>query len=444
MINRIFISLIFLAGLAAHAQNMVNTYAGNGTAGFINGDTASARFKTPFGICMDKAGNLYVADAGNNCIRKITATGTVTTLAGTGAAGYLDGAAASAQFNSPTGVCVDDSGNVYVADFQNQRIRKISVLGNVTTVAGSGTAGYLDGSPALAQFNYPRGICRNKAGDLFVGDSWNHRVRKISPSGNVSTYAGGGTVIGVSSVGSLVNAKDTAARFYTPCGMAIDKNGNLFVADAYNHRIRRIDTARQVSVVAGSGSIGVGNGGYSNGPVSTASLNVPTEVNCDSTGAIIYIGDTFSNRVRMVSSGNITNLAGSGLAGYVNGIDVNAQFNYTRGVVANASGTKIYVVDYNNHCVRKISVGAATSVKENENSLGSLSVFPNPNNGIFRIKHPLTSGAKLRIRDAFGREIYFKTVENTEPLDLSGLENGLYFAEIRGLGSVITCKFIKN
>jgi sugar lactone lactonase YvrE len=250
--RRLFLFLILISGFA-EAQNMVSTYAGTNTAAFTNGDTASARFKTPFGICMDKSGNLYLADAGNNCIRKISATGTVTTLAGTGLAGYVDGPALSAQFNSPTGVCVDDSFNVYVADFQNQRIRKISFTGSVTTIAGSGTAGYLDGAPLTSQFNYPRGICRNKKGELFVGDSWNHRIRKIASNGTVSTYAGGGSTIGVSSIGSLVDAKDTAARFYTPCGLAIDRTGIIFVADAYNHRIRKIDTLKQVTTIAGSG-----------------------------------------------------------------------------------------------------------------------------------------------------------------------------------------------
>ena len=140
MDKKIIVLFFFvLTGISfVKAQNIVSTYAGTNTPAFINGDTASARFKTPFGICMDKSGNLYLADAGNNCIRKISATGTVTTLAGTGVAGYADGAALSAQFNSPTGVCVDDSFNVYVADFQNQRIRKISFTGSVTTIAGSG------------------------------------------------------------------------------------------------------------------------------------------------------------------------------------------------------------------------------------------------------------------------------------------------------------------
>lgn len=428
---------------SGHSQNIVSTYAGNGTQGFINGDTAASRYKTPFGICRDKNENLYIADAGNNCIRKITPAGIVTTLAGTGTAGYLDGPNASAQFNSPTGVCADDSGNVYVADFQNHRIRKISVLGMVTTIAGNGTIGYVDGNAGIAQFDYPRGICRNKKGHLFVGDSWNHRIRKIA-NGVVTTYAGGGSAMGVSSVGSHKDAKDTAARFYTPAGLAIDKTGNVYVADAYNHRIRKIDTTGQVTTVAGSGAIGVGNGGYANGAIATASLNTPTEAYVDSTGKI-YIGDTFNNRVRMVSSGSLSVIAGKGTAGYVNGLDTSiAQFNYPRGVVCNAASNKIYVVDYNNHSIRKISIGLATGDKEEALSSGLFMVYPNPSKGTLYIgkKDAIDSALLIKMSDVTGRIVFEGTTDLNGSLNLKELEPGLYTLMITDKNSVYTKKII--
>jgi sugar lactone lactonase YvrE len=366
------ILLILMLSGCLKAQNVVYTHAGNGSQGFVNCDSATARFRTPFGICADKDGNLIVADAGNNCIRKITPSGNVTTLAGSGTAGYADGPAGSARFNSPTGVCTDDSGNVYVADFQNHRIRKISYDNVVTTIAGSGAAGYLDAAGPNAMFSYPRGICRDSSGNLYVGDSWNHRIRKIDAFWVVTTFAGGGTASGVQSVGSHKDGQDTSARFYTPAGLSIDRNGNIFVADAYNHRIRKITPSGLVSTVAGSGPTGAGNGGFADGNLSSAILNTPTELFADSTGDL-YIGDTFNNRVRMVSGQLLTTLAGSGTPGYVNGSPALAQFNYTRGVVKR--GNIVYVIDYNNHSVRGITLSGVTSLTENKKAAPKIALL---------------------------------------------------------------------
>ncbi len=434
---------VLLATTALNAQNFVSTYVGNGSSGLVNGDTLTARINNPFGICIDKFQNIYIADAGNNCIRKISFTGSVTTLAGTGVAGFADGPAATAQFNNPTGVYADDAGNVYVADFLNHRIRKISNTGSVTTIAGNGTAGYADGPPASAQFNYPRGIVRNKKGDLFVGDSWNHRIRKIPATGTVSTYAGGGGAMGVGSVGSLLNANDTAARFYTPAGLSIDRVGNIFVADAYNHRIRRIDTFRVVTTVAGSGSSGNGNGGFLNGPVASALLNTPTELFVDSTGSL-YIGDTFNNRVRKVSGGNVTTFAGKGTQGYLDDQDSLAKFNYTRGVVCDPTSTKIYVADYNNHCVRKIQFGTFVGMEEENGCKIAMAVYPNPCSSSIQINTDLGSKERVRLKitDVLGREM--KSIEFQTQIDISDLPIGVYTVMLSSKSYVLTRKFVKN
>ncbi|MCK5339239.1 MAG: hypothetical protein KAJ50_10520, partial [Bacteroidales bacterium] len=258
------------------SQNYVSTYAGTGSPGFVNGDTSVASFNRPFGICIDPEGNLYLADAYNHCIRKIGIDGQVSVYAGTGTAGYLDGPADEAKFNQPINIVLDEDGSMYVSDFINQRIRKISADLQVTTIAGSGTAGLQNGPASQAQFNYPRGICLDDTGNIYIGDSWNHRIRKISVDGMVSDWAGGGTVIGVQSVGDYVDASDTAARFYTPCELSIDQSNNIFVADAYNHRIRKIDPDRMVTTVAGSGDSGPDGGGFQNGASDTAQFKVPT------------------------------------------------------------------------------------------------------------------------------------------------------------------------
>ena len=160
----------------AKAQYIVSTYAGTGTPGLVNGSLVNARFNHSFGMCRDHSGNIFIADNGNNCIRKITIAGVVSTYAGSSVAGYNDGVDTVALFNAPSGVCSDDSGNIYVADFQNQRIRKITTSGMVSTIAGSGIAGYQDGIGIAAQFNYPRGICVDANYNLYVGDSSGNRI----------------------------------------------------------------------------------------------------------------------------------------------------------------------------------------------------------------------------------------------------------------------------
>jgi hypothetical protein len=415
----------------AKAQYTVSTYAGTGAPGLVNGNLLNAQFYHSFGMCLDNAGNIFIADNGNNCIRKITTAGIVSTYAGSSSAGYNDGVDTVALFNAPSAVCADDSGNIYVADFQNQRIRKINTSGMVSTIAGSGTAGYYDGIGIAAQFNYPRGICIDANYNLYVGDSWNHRIRKISPAGNVTTYAGGGTTIGVGSVGAYVDASDTSARFYTPCGVAVDNQGNVYVADAYNHRIRKIDTSAIVSTVIGSGPTGVGQGGYANGAPLSSRLNVPTELFVDSLDNI-YIGDTFNNRVRKlnISLGMVINLAGSGSPGFVNGADTIARFNYPRGIVA-GNNDMVYVADFNNNCIRLIAP-VITEVN-NLNSFNSISIYPNPasNKVTIDVCSYSTSENNLAVYNINGLELFNQPLLKEETIiDVSDLPIGIYFMKL--------------
>jgi sugar lactone lactonase YvrE len=217
----------------------VTTIAGDGTTDHADGAGTAARFKEPFGVTVDAAGNLYVVDSFNNRIRKIANDGpwTVTTIAGDGTSDYADGAGTAARFDSPCGIAVDAAGNLYVADTDNHRIRKIDPTGNVTTIAGGGTNGHADGAGTAARFNMPYGIAIDAAGNLYVADTGNHRIRKIDPTGNVTTIAGGGT-------NGHADGAGTAARFNMPYGVAIDATGNLYVADTENHRIRKLSYQR--------------------------------------------------------------------------------------------------------------------------------------------------------------------------------------------------------
>ena len=213
-------------------DGVVITLAGS-EIGYADGLGAEARFNYPADLAVDTAGNVYVADGGNNRIRKISPNGMVTTLAGSGEKGYADGPGAEAQFNNPQGVAVDGAGNVYVADTGNHRIRKVSPDGVVTTLAGSGEKGYADGPAMEAKFDNPVGLAADAAGNIYVADVNNHCIRKISPDGIVTTLAGSGEE-------GYTDGPGSQAQFSYPADVALDATGNLYVADLNNLRIRRI------------------------------------------------------------------------------------------------------------------------------------------------------------------------------------------------------------
>jgi len=207
----------------------------------------------PSGIAIDKAGNLYVTDSGNQRIRKISPKGEVTTLAGSGKGGFADATGTYASFQGIFGIAVDANGYVYVTDAGNYRIRKISPTGEVTTLAGSGVRGYSDGKGTAASFFLPFGIAVDTDGNLFVSDTYNNRIRKVNSEGIVTTFAGSGKA-------SYTNGLDTSASFSYPNGLIVDATGNLFVVDQSNNRVRKISSTGRVTTIAGSGKRGNANG----------------------------------------------------------------------------------------------------------------------------------------------------------------------------------------
>jgi fibronectin type III domain protein/NHL repeat-containing protein len=275
---------------------VVTTLAGSGTAAFADGTGAAASFSTPLWVAVDVAGNVYVADGANQRIRMVTAAGVVTTLAGSGTAAFADGTGAAASFSGPGGVAVDGSGNVYVADSTNQRIRIVTPAGAVTTVAGSGTGSFADGTGAAASFDYPSGIAVN-AGNVWVADSANNRIRKIAPSGAVMTLAGS------SAFNPFADGIGAAATFSSPQGVALDAADNAYVSDQNHHRIRIVTPAGVVTTLAGSGTAA-----FADGPASAAEFSNPSGVAVDA-ARNVYVGDTNNNRVRKITSTGIRQLA---------------------------------------------------------------------------------------------------------------------------------------
>jgi sugar lactone lactonase YvrE len=327
----------------------VSTVAGlAGSSGFVDGVGADARFYGPIGIAADGTGNVFVADANNQRIRKISSDGNVSTFAGSGNAGATDGSGADASFYYPSSVAVDPFGNVYVAESSNHLIRKISASGQVTTMAGSvRVTGSSDGVGVAARFNSPYGIAVNGSGDVFVSDSYNHTIRRVTSSGVVTTLAGRAL-----STGS-VDGVGTAARFNNPRGIAVDELGNVFVADFSNYAIRKIDGNGNVTTLAGS----LGFSGYQSGNGGGARFTGLWGVAVTASGSVVV---SENQRIRKVSpSGDVGEFAGVN-PGSNDGSATMARFSQPSGVVADQNGN-VFIADYFNHTIRKISYDGVVS-----------------------------------------------------------------------------------
>jgi sugar lactone lactonase YvrE len=277
---------------------VITTFAGTGVSGF-SGDTAQAtlaQLGAPTGVAVDAAGNVYIADAGNYRIRKVNPAGVITTMAGTGVPGFSgdSGQATLAQLNFPNGVAVDGAGNVYIADTLNHRVRKVTPAGVITTLAGTGVAGFSGDSAqaTLAQLNRADGVAVDTAGNVYIADALNYRVRKVNTAGVITTLAGTG-VAGFS--GDTGQA--SLAQLNVPNGVGVDGAGNVYISDTLNYRVRRVDAAGVITTVAGTGVAGFSG---DTGQASLAQLNSPGGVGADAVGNV-YIGDSGNSRVRKVA-----------------------------------------------------------------------------------------------------------------------------------------------
>jgi serine/threonine protein kinase, bacterial len=310
----------------------ITTFAGTGLTGSANGSGSAASFKDPTGIAVDSAGNVYVADAGNNLIRVITPAAVVTTLAGDGTVGSADGSASAASFSGPNGVAVGSGGAVYVADSSNNLIRMVSSAGDVTTIAGTGAQGSANGAGSAASFFSPGGVAVTATGEIFVADGGNNLIREVSSAGAVTTFAGDG----------LIGSADGAAAdasFDLPYGVAVDSAGNLYIGDFNNNLVREVTSAGVVSTVVGAGD---------------AMLDFPAGVAVDAAGNV-YIADSDNNVIREISAvGVISTVAGNGTVGSADGSDGVATFDTPTGVAVDAAGN-IYVADGGNNLIRLIT-----------------------------------------------------------------------------------------
>ncbi len=353
----VFIFLVsFFTGLVNNLEGqIITTVGGNGGfgSGGDGGPATAATFDSVVYVAVDAAGNILIGDQYNNAIRKINTAAIINTIAGVGTPGYSgDGFAATlANINMPWGVAADAAGNIYISDQGNNCIRKVSAAGIITTIAGTGVAGFSgDGLAATAaKINIPYGIAVDATGNVFFADNGNSCIRKVSASGTITTVAGLGGASGYSGDGGLAILE----KLNRPTDVAVDASGNLYIADMGNNRIRKV-TGGTITTIAGTGAAGfIGDGGSA----ATAKVNAPMGVKVDGSGNI-YIADANNNRIRKIStSGIISTVAGNGIAGYSGGdggLATAAEVNHPTSVGIGANG-KVYFTDSRNSRVRLIS-----------------------------------------------------------------------------------------
>ena len=339
------------------SSRIVSTLAGNGFAGFLDGPASLAEFFTPYGLALDSSnGMLYIADSKNYRIRSFNFnSGNVSTIAGGATSGYLNGPALQAEFLYPFGLALDPSnGNIYISDTYNTVIRLLNMTsGNVSTIAGSGAFGFSDGPASLAEFNDPYGIALDSSnGILYISDSNNNRIRAFNfNSGNVYTIAGNGLT-------EFLDGPSSLAEFNIPYGIALDSsNGNVFVADSSNQRIRLINmTSGNVSTIAGNGFTS-----FNNGPISQALFNLPFGIIFDPTSGNIFVSDQGNNMIRMINmtSGIVSTIAGS--IGEINTAPaLQAAFLRPAGIAFDSINRNLYIADSGNCLIRLFNITTST------------------------------------------------------------------------------------
>jgi sugar lactone lactonase YvrE len=426
--------------LTGNAQ-IITTIAGNGTIGFFGDgliDTLS-KVNAACGVATDAAGNIYIADQYNNRIRKISAsTHKISTVAGNNGTGYNGDniLADSAKLNTPVAVAVDDSGNVYIADKLNNRIRKVTALtGLISTIAGTGVAGY-NGDGILAdsaKIYFPSGVAVDASRNVYIADQYNSRIRKITVStGIISTFAG------TDSAGFNGDGKPAdSARLGLPSGIAIDGSGNLFIADQGNNRIRKVDVITDtITTVVGSGSQGYNGDGID---ALSAQLYYPHSIAINSAGDI-FISDFNNARIRKVSISTnlISTVAGNGTFGY-NGdhiLATSAELNGPHGIALDFAGN-LYIADEGNSRIRMVDL--TVGIPEINSSSNGLNIYRNPSTGdltmISTLSEPLPHST-IGIYDVMGQIAFRKDIGNLPKgynsieINIPRLASGVYLIEL--------------
>jgi trimeric autotransporter adhesin len=436
---------ILLSASHAAGQAVITLLGGNGITQYI-GDGYPATnysFALPEGLCKDKAGNLLIADFANSRIRLLIANDTLKTLYGNGTAGYFGdfGQAVFAELNTPNAVCTDTAGNVYIGDYYDAVVRKVDIAtGIITTVCGSGINGfYGDGGPATAAKMQAIGsICLDNHNNIYIPDYSNHRIRKVTAStGIISTIAGNG-MNGYTGDSSAA----TAAELSYPSSVCADAAGNIYFTEHGNHTVRRIDAQTGIiTTVAGRGTYGYSG---DNGAATAAYLNLPVCVFADNKG-IIYIADAGNNVIRDIdTAGIIHTIAGSGGYGFAGsgGHPLDVRFHAPSAVFADDSGT-LYIADGGNSAVW--SIRKPTNAVS-ELTVKTVSIYPNPSAGMLHVNiEKWNAFCNLELYDATGKLLLSENTNQADTdLDISTLPTGIYILKIATVNTVRTFKIIRQ
>ena len=410
----------------SHAQ-IISTFAGNGFPGY-GGDSLlapAAKLNFPTGVAVDRSGNVYCADGQNNRIRKISLSGIISTIAGTGSAGYSgdNGDATAARLTNPNSLLIDSTGNVIFTDDGNHCIRKISRSGIISTVAGTGVQGYSGdgGNATAAMIDAPTGIAMDANENIYFADQ-SGSIRKITSSGIISTFAGDNA-----SNFSGDGGPATAATFRQPTGLAFDGHGNLYIADLDNFRVRKISPAGIITTIAGIGTRGYGGDGA---PATNALLNSPTGIAIDADNNI-YVADAGNNNIRKInSSGIITTFAGTGVMGFSGdgGPASAARLSAVYGITITKNGY-MYIADQQNNRIRLVT-SLPSGIENSTINTPVLSIYPNPCHGSFTatLFSENSEGAQAFIMDASGRIVEeFLLPSNKETEIQLHVPKGVYF-----------------
>lgn len=436
--RKFFTSLLILAATLTYTSygQIVKTVAGGGEgyAGDSSAATA-AELHWPKDVKSDTLGNLFVADANNNVIRKISTSGTITTVAGNGAQagsgsgsfGGDGGPASAAALYDPSGVFVDKRGNIYIADHLNNRIRKVGTNDTINTIAGTGTAGYTgDGGPAsAATLNQPAKVTFDRWGNMYIADAGNNCVRQILPNDTIITVAGTG-VAGYSGDGGAA----TAAQLNHPSDVAVDTLGYIYIADMYNHAIRKVDFSGNITTIAGTGIRGFRD----TVAATSALLYDPSGIALDDSGNI-FISDLGNARIRKIdSAGLMTTVAGTGTSGY-NGDYMaarNTWIQFPEGLTIARSGF-LFFADQGNNRIRTFNANRLAAGVSNINRPGAeLTIYPNPSNGLFSVILSSTEGlsARMQLADMAGRIVAEEQIVANRPQEITVTAPGIYMLTI--------------
>ena len=428
--------LLFLLPIAVAVYSpkvdaqVIHTFAGT-VAGY-SGDSAlaiHAELSSCTGVAIDGEGNVYIADKNNNVVRKVSTLGIITTFAGNDTAGYSGNGhlATKAKLNHPYSVATNAAGDVYIADFGNNVIRVVSSInGYINTYAGNDTAGYSGdhGVANHASLYGPEGIAIDGSGNLYIADAGNSVIRKVDPAGIITTIAGNNTV-GYSGDNNVA----TSAQLNSPSGVAVDAFGDVFIADVYNNVVREvIDSTGNIVTYSGNNTPGFAG---DNGPATSAQLFFPSSVSLDQAGSV-YIADQGNNTIRRVDSlGNISLFAGHHTSGYSgdNGPATSAALSSPIGVTADGWG-RIYIADYGNSVVRLVTQGN-TGVSSVNTLAQGIKIYPNPASGNITVEIAGAANASIIVNDMLGNLVATANADTTTTtINLANMPAGNYIVKV--------------